>query len=110
MSAIKIGDETVLEIIREYLEENGWTGLAGEHDSEPCECTLDNFMHCDSSDLLLCRPCIQQEPPQSAMSMFNPASVAIIGQGLSFKHQPEEVEPEPDSQSSDPDDSEEENK
>jgi hypothetical protein len=43
---------TVKEIVKEYLEKNGFDGLC----SENCGCGIDNLMPCEKWNIPLCEP------------------------------------------------------
>ena len=43
---------TVKEIVKDYLEKNGYDGLC----SENCGCGLDDFMPCEDCDTETCKP------------------------------------------------------
>ena len=43
---------TVKEIVKDYLEKNGYDGLC----CEGCGCGLDDFMPCEGCDIKNCKP------------------------------------------------------
>lgn len=58
---------TVREIVKEYLEKNGYDGLYNE-DEDGCGCELDDFMHCSGEkDIQKCIPAFLHKEEQELL-------------------------------------------